>query len=193
MLTVPTIAIEAPESWDPLDRALDRVADYRWLVFTSANGVAMVRQRLAGRGVAGPGPARLRVAAIGPATAAALRDWGVHPDVVPEEYVAEGLAARLRELIRPGDRVLLPRAAETRDVLVRELEAMGAHVDEVAAYRTRPAAAEAGELRAALLARRGGHGHVHQLLDRAPLRGPVCPGRAGRPHGGRRPSRASAP
>ena len=45
VLTVPTIAIEAPESWDPLDRALDRVADYRWLVFTSANGVAMVRQR----------------------------------------------------------------------------------------------------------------------------------------------------
>jgi uroporphyrinogen III methyltransferase/synthase len=153
VLTVPTIAIEAPESWDPLDRALDRLADYRWLVLTSANGVAMLRQRFAGRGVAVPGPARLRVAAIGPATAKALRDWGVDPDVVPEEYVAEGLAAGLRDRIRPGDRVLLPRAAETRDVLVRELEAMGARVDEVAAYRTRPTAAEAGELRTALRAR----------------------------------------
>jgi len=153
VLTVPTIAIEAPESWGPLDRALDALADYHWLIFTSANGVATVRQRLAGRPGGLAGPAHLRVAAIGPATAAALRDWNVDPDVVPGEYVAEGLAAHLRALIRPGDRVLLPRAAETRDVLVRELEAMGARVDEVVAYRTRPAAAEAGELRAVLRAR----------------------------------------
>jgi uroporphyrinogen III methyltransferase/synthase len=152
VLAVPTIVIQPPESWGALDAALARLSDYGWLVFTSANGVAMVRQRLAGRGRAGAGLAGVRVAAIGPATAAALRGWGVDPDVVPQEYVAEGLAARLRELIRPGDRVLLPRAAETRDVLVRELEVMGARVDEIAAYRTRPAAAEAGQLRAALRA-----------------------------------------
>jgi uroporphyrinogen III methyltransferase / synthase len=153
VLAVPTIAIEAPESWRLLDEALGRLRDYCWLVFTSANGVAMVRQRLAGRSGAAAVLGGVKVAAIGPATAAALRGWGVDPDVVPEEYVAEGLAARMRQLIRPGDRILLPRAAETRDVLVRELERAGARVDEVAAYRTRPAAAEAAELRRALRAR----------------------------------------
>jgi uroporphyrinogen III methyltransferase / synthase len=150
VLTVPTISIEPPDSWDPLDRALDRLAAYHWLIFTSANGVTMVRQRLMERAVAAPDAASLRVAAIGPATAAALRDWGLDPDLVPAEYVAEGLATRLRERIRPGERVLLPRAAETRDVLVRALEAMGARVDEVSAYRTRPAEVEADALRGAL-------------------------------------------
>jgi uroporphyrinogen III methyltransferase / synthase len=149
VLAVPTIAIEPPESWVPLDRALDRLGDYRWAVFTSANGVLMVRQRLAERGVSPTALSGLRIAAIGPATAEALRACGLGPDVVPEEYIAEGLAARLRALIRAGDRVLLPRAAETRDVLVRELGAMGARVEEVAAYRTGPAAG-ASELRAAL-------------------------------------------
>lgn len=150
VLTTPTIAIEPPDSWDPLDRALERLPEYHWVVFTSVNGVAMVLHRLAERGRAATAVTRTRVAAIGPATAEALRAWGVVPEVVPEEYVAEGLAARLRDRIHPGDRVLLPRAAETRDVLVRELEAMGARIDEVAAYRTRPVAAAGHELRAAL-------------------------------------------
>jgi uroporphyrinogen III methyltransferase/synthase len=93
---------------------------------------------------------RSRLAAIGPATAAALRDWGLIAEVVPEEYVTEGLLDRLRPLVTPGARVLLPRAAETRDVLVRELTAHGAHVTEVAAYRTRAATEHAAGLREAL-------------------------------------------
>jgi uroporphyrinogen III methyltransferase/synthase len=71
---------------------------------------------------------------------------------VPDEYVAEALARRLGATLAAGDRVLLPRAAETRDLLVRELGAQGARVDEVAAYRTRPAEGTGAEVRA-LLAR----------------------------------------
>jgi uroporphyrinogen III methyltransferase/synthase len=74
--------------------------------------------------------------------------------VIPEEYVAESLADRLRGLVRRGDRILLARAAETRDFLVRELVAMGAVVDEVAAYQTRPAREQRAGLRAALAERR---------------------------------------
>ncbi|MBI2526713.1 MAG: uroporphyrinogen-III synthase [Candidatus Rokubacteria bacterium] len=150
VLAVPTIAIEPPASWAPLDAALAAAGSYHWLIFTSANGVAMVRRRLgeAGRGAEALGGPR--VVAIGPATAEALRRWGLGPELVPDEYVAEGLVARLRDLVRPGERVLLPRAAETRDLLVRELAAMGASVDEVAAYRTRPAMEGAAELMAAL-------------------------------------------
>jgi uroporphyrinogen III methyltransferase/synthase len=153
VLTVPTIAIEPPDSWRPLDEAVARLESYRWVIFTSINGVEMVRRRLAAAGREGALRAS-RVAAIGPATAEALRRLGVTPEVVPDEYVAEGLAARLRSLVRPHDRVLLPRAADTRDVLVRELDRMGATVDEVAAYRTRPAREDAARLRGALAERR---------------------------------------
>lgn len=150
VLLAPTIVIEPPLSWEPLDRALGALDRYRWAVFTSVNGVEMTRRRLEHLGQAAGALRGLRLAAIGPATAGALRDLGLEPEVVPEEYVAEGLAERLLGLIRPGERVLLARAAETRDVLVRELEGAGASVDEVPAYRTRPAREDAGELRRAL-------------------------------------------
>ena len=150
VLLVPTIAIEPPASWEPLDRALERLDDYRWAVFTSVNGVEMTRRRLAETGRGAEALRGRRLAAIGPATADALHAMGLEAEVVPEEYVAEALAGRLRALIRPGERVLLARAAEARDVLVTLLKAAGALVDEVPAYRTRPAAEDAGELRGAL-------------------------------------------
>ncbi|HEV2053726.1 MAG TPA: uroporphyrinogen-III synthase [Methylomirabilota bacterium] len=150
VLLVPTIAIEPPASWEPLDRALERLDDYRWAVFTSVNGVEMTRRRLEEKGRGADALRGRRLAAIGPATAEALHVMGLEAEVVPEEYVAEALAERLRALIRPGERVLLARAAEARDVLVTLLEAAGARVDEVPAYRTRPAAEDAGELRVAL-------------------------------------------
>jgi len=148
VLLVPTIAIEPPDSWAPLDAAL--VEEHDWVVFTSVNGVAMVRRRVEATGRGRALLERSRLAAIGPATAAALREWGLTTEVVPGEYVAEGLLDRLRPLVAPGARVLLPRAAETRDVLVRELTAHGAHVTEVAAYRTRAATEHAAALREAL-------------------------------------------
>jgi len=154
VLLVPTIAIEPPESWAPLDAALANAGQYRWAIFTSVNGVEMVRRRLALTGGGGDVFGACRIAAIGPATADALRAWGQKAAVVPEEYVAESLVDRLRPLIAPGDRVLVARAADTRDVLVRELRGMGALVDEVAAYRTRAAREQAAALRAALAARR---------------------------------------
>jgi len=148
VMLVPTIAIEPPDSWAPLDAAL--VEEHDWVVFTSVNGVAMVRRRVEATGRGRALLERSRLAAIGPATAAALREWGLTTEVVPGEYVAEGLLDRLRPLVAPGARVLLPRAAETRDVLVRELTAHGAHVTEVAAYRTRAATEHAAALREAL-------------------------------------------
>jgi uroporphyrinogen III methyltransferase/synthase len=154
VLLVPTIAIEPPASWAPLDAALARVGEYRWVVFTSVNGVSMVRQRMEGAGSGGQALAACRIAAIGPATADALAAWGPRAEVVPDEYVAEGLVDRLKPLVRPGDRVLLPRAAEARDLLARELSAMGALVEEVPAYRARAAVEQAGGLRQALAERR---------------------------------------
>jgi uroporphyrinogen-III synthase len=127
---------------------------YTWLVFTSANGVNTCFDRLnkvfpsMNRGPAinrGPTAGSVRVAAIGPATAQALRHHGIKPDLVPDEYIAEGVAAALIEdAHRHGEslewkRILIVRAAEARKVLVEELQRAGAIVEEVAAYRTRGA------------------------------------------------------
>jgi uroporphyrinogen III methyltransferase/synthase len=152
VVEAPTIVIGPPESWAPLDAALDVIDTFTWVIFTSVNGVLMVDRRLSARGMPWSALAARRVAAIGPATADALGEHGVRPQVMPREYRAEGLVDRLRPLLAAGDRVLLPRAAQTRDVLVVELKRMGAAVTEVAAYATRRADGGAGRLREALAA-----------------------------------------
>ena len=153
VLAAPTIVIEPPPSWEPLDAALDTIDTFAWVIFTSVNGVAMVDRRLTARRHAWAAIGRRRVAAIGPATAEALAEHGVRADVVPGEYRAEGLIARLRREVHQGDKILLPRAAQTRDVLVVELRKVGAEVVEVPVYVTRKAERDAGRLRDALTAR----------------------------------------
>ncbi|MBI3636390.1 MAG: uroporphyrinogen-III synthase, partial [Candidatus Rokubacteria bacterium] len=154
VLEVPTIVIEPPPSWAPLDAALEAIADITWIVFTSVNGVAMVDRRLRERGQTWRPLRDRQVAAIGPATARALEEHGVPVALVPDEYRAEGLVAGLRGRVNAGDRILLPRAAQTRDLLVAELRALGAVVAEIPVYVTRRAAADAGPLRDALAAGR---------------------------------------
>ncbi|MBI4629525.1 MAG: uroporphyrinogen-III synthase [Candidatus Rokubacteria bacterium] len=153
VMQAPTIVIEPPSSWEPLDQGLDVLESFQWVIFTSVNGVAMVDRRLGARGLAWAAVARRRVAAIGPATADALAEHGVRVQVVPDEYRAEALVERLRPLVAPGDRVLLPRAKETRDVLVVELKRLGAIVAEVPAYQTRRVDDGVGRLREAFAAR----------------------------------------
>jgi uroporphyrinogen III methyltransferase / synthase len=152
VLQAPTIVIEPPPSWEPLDRALDALDTFTLVIFTSVNGVTMVDRRLRARGTSWSALAQTRVAAIGPATAEALAEHGVRVAMVPDDYRAEGLVERLRGTLGPKDRVLLPRAAQTRDVLVIELARLGASVTEVAAYTTRRVEASAGRLREALAA-----------------------------------------
>src|SRR6476646_3352427 len=75
----PAIAIVPPASYAPLDAALARLGEYDWLLFTSVNGVAAFTARRAGLGQQDPLPAGVRVGAIGPATASALRAAGLAP------------------------------------------------------------------------------------------------------------------
>ncbi len=131
----PTIRIAPPEDVAALDAALIRLGagEYDWLVLTSVNGVRFVWERLGAIGVGGI-PEGVRVAVIGPATAQALLQRGVRPALVPDEYVAEGLARALGDV--RGQRFLLARADRARPTLREMLEAQGARVDEVVAYRT---------------------------------------------------------
>jgi uroporphyrinogen III methyltransferase / synthase len=146
VIEAPAIVIGPPASWEPLDSALRALPTFSWLVFTSVNGVTMVDRRLSALGLTWSAIGGRRIAAIGPATADALRDHGMRVDVVPAEYRAEGLIERLRGLLTPDDRVLLPRAAQTRDVLVTGLRALGVDVVEVPAYATRRAETNSARL-----------------------------------------------
>lgn len=147
MVEYPTIRIRPPEDPLPLLDALRSWGEYDWVVFTSVNGVRHAREALEGDGGPTEPPPGPRLAAIGPSTARELGAWAGPVEVVPGEYRAEALARALRETgSLAGRRVLLPRAADAREVLARELESAGARVDEIAAYETEPGRPEVDSL-----------------------------------------------
>ena len=131
---LPTIEILPPDDWSPIDAALQHIAEYDWLIFTSANGVTSFFERLWQTG----GDARrlggVRIATIGPATAAAFANYHVRADLVPDSYRAEALADALKPHVR-GRRVLWAGASRGRDVLPAELQAAGATVEKLVVYR----------------------------------------------------------
>jgi len=130
---LPVIRIAPPDSWAPLDAAIGAADSFDWIVFASANGVRSFAERMrnAGRDVRHLGTAR--IAAIGPATAREAALQGIPCDCVPDEHRSEGIVAALGAGPRPA-RFLLVRASRGRDVMRRDLEALGHHVTEVAAY-----------------------------------------------------------
>ena len=135
VVLLPTIEIVSPESYAPFDDALLCSYNYDWLVVTSANAVRVIGERLAALGIAAAVLAHLRCAAVGRATADAMRELGLAVAVVPERAVGEALADVLKDQVG-GQRVLLVRAAEARDVVPDSLTNAGASVTIVDAYRT---------------------------------------------------------
>lgn len=134
--SLPVIDIQPPEDWAQVDDAIGRVASggIDWLVFTSVNGVETLLQRLLQSGRDLRALASTSLATIGPSTAARLREYHLMPDVYPVEGSrSETLAGLLRERV-VGQRVLLAQAAEAREHLHAELQAV-AHVEKVVVYR----------------------------------------------------------
>lgn len=124
VVEAPAIAIE------PLAVSLPEIAAYDLLCVTSPNGAARLLEEVRdARALAGP-----TIAAIGPGTAAALREGGIVADIVPERAIAESLVEALRDV--PVTRALIARAQDARDVLPDALRARGAEVDVLALYRT---------------------------------------------------------
>jgi uroporphyrinogen III methyltransferase/synthase len=139
VIELPTIRIEPPTDLRAFAELVQDAHAYDWIVFTSPNGVSAFFELFYklyddAREIGGA-----RIAAIGPATAQRLKDFHVHVDLQPEEFVAEAL---VREFRKEGGvenlRVLIARAEKARDLLPRELSALGAIVDEGFAYRTVP-------------------------------------------------------
>jgi uroporphyrinogen III methyltransferase/synthase len=134
VVELPTIRI------DPLPVALPPLVDVDWLVLTSANGVSALFERgIIPAGRDARALAGVRIAAIGPGTAAALARYGVRADLVPARYVAEALLEAFPPPTGAGGRVLLARAEQARDVLPDGLRKLGYDVDVLPLYRTRAA------------------------------------------------------
>jgi uroporphyrinogen III methyltransferase/synthase len=136
VIEVPTIEIRPPDSWEPLDSAIRRLAEFQYLLLTSANGVRSFLARLAASGRDVRALSGLTIGAIGPATAAEFERASVRVDLLPTEYVAEGLLAALSDRDLRGQAFLIPRARVARDVVPRVLEERGARVEVVEAYQT---------------------------------------------------------
>ena len=139
-LEYPTIEIRAPKDPQPLKQAVAGLSTYDWIVFTSVNGVSYFFEQLfvSGNDVRVLG--HLKTAAIGPATAARLLEFGLTSDIVPETYRAESVIKAFKKENLKGKKILLPRAKEARPILPQELTKMGAAVNEIPAYETLKAA-----------------------------------------------------
>lgn len=129
---LPLLEVVPPADPRPLERAASELALYDWIAFTSANAVEAFLP-LTG----GSLPPRLRVAAVGPATAEALGAWEIEPDVTAGQADAVGLAAELVPRVGRRRRVLLPQAADARPTLEEALAAAGAEPIAVVAYDKR--------------------------------------------------------
>ncbi len=132
----PTIQIIPPSTWKDMDQGIQSLEKYQWVLFTSVNGVKFFFERLETLGKDVRDLKGIELGAIGPKTAQAIRDKGIRPDLVPDEYRAEAVVEAFKKREFKGIKVLMPRAAEAREVLPRELGKMGAVVDVVEAYRT---------------------------------------------------------
>ena len=133
-IELPTIQIAPPQSYAQLDKAIRNIKYYDWIVFTSVHGVQFFIDRLTTLNITLAKGNQVKVAAIGPATASALKNAGCEPDYIPQQYLTEKIAAGLGDL--HGKRILLPRADIASKRLPQILREHGASVDEVVAYRT---------------------------------------------------------
>ena len=139
VLAAPMIEIVPPDSYAPLDDALHNLANYDWLLLTSANGAAALRGRMEALGLSVSDYPSLQVCAIGPATAHTLQrqGWALH--ATPKAYVAEAVVETMQDASpdrMTGKRVLLVRAKVARDVIPAELVRLGAQIHVVEAYQT---------------------------------------------------------
>jgi len=136
VIDFPTIEICPPESFAEFDAALDKLNLYDWVIFTSVNSVEPFLERLKLRGETAEALSAHKVGAIGAETAKRLEAARIRASLVPERYQAEGILDAISPEEICGKRVLIPRAAEAREILPATLRKWGAVVDVVVAYRT---------------------------------------------------------
>jgi uroporphyrinogen III methyltransferase/synthase len=149
VIQCPTIRIAPLENDDALQNAIDNIAAYSWIIFTSTNGVGAFWERISERGCDARLLADAKIVAIGPATASALAKHGIKADLIPATSISESVAD---EMIRKGaaGKVLLVRALQGREVLQEKLAAAGMQVALAPCYQTVADNSKAEEVRTLL-------------------------------------------
>ena len=141
-IAAPAVEIAEPDDWSAVDDALGRLGEFDLVAFTSVNGVEAFDRRCRCLGLDARSLGGVTIAAIGQATADALRARFIDPDIMPEDFTTAALGEAIVSAGNcAGRRILLPRADIAEPALAQRLGSAGAHVEEVAIYRTvRPAA-----------------------------------------------------
>lgn len=139
VLELPSIQTVPREPDELLEIALLNIDQYQWLVLTSPTGVKILRQNMDRLKIDVRSFASVRIAAIGKGTERELRKIGIYPDMVPSRFDGETLGRELAQLVREGDRILIPRASAGNQALVRYLEKAGGLVEDIPTYDTVPA------------------------------------------------------
>lgn len=134
VIQCPTICLVPPDSWDEVDAAINSLASMDWLILTSANAVRFFFERLRALGRDSRSIADCKVCVVGPKTAEALASHGIRPDLVPEEFTAEGLIDAFAGVPLKGKKILFPRADRARELIPPALEQMGALVNSPVLY-----------------------------------------------------------
>ncbi|MEF2968007.1 uroporphyrinogen-III C-methyltransferase [Paenibacillus sp. M1] len=140
----PVIDFEMPagDTLNHTDQALGRLEEYDWAFFTSANGVEFFFKHLERLGKDIRSLHKARIAAVGPATKEALREYGIAAEELPDKFQAEGLLEAFGEELKPGQQVLLPRGDLARSWLPEALLRQGLEVTDAVMYATVSAAEE---------------------------------------------------
>ncbi len=135
-ICIPTIEIAEPTDWSDCDQALARLSDYAGLILTSANGVEAFFGRLSSRNLDLRALAGVEIIAVGPKTARVIEKYGLKPDLIPQDFRAEGVVEELLASGVSGKHYLYPRTEIARSLIPDRLNAAGAQVDAPVVYRT---------------------------------------------------------
>jgi uroporphyrinogen-III synthase len=135
VLLFPAVNFSEPTDTTELDRSINSLIEFDWIVFTSANAVRFFAGRCRKLGVEPSNDGNFRCAAVGPATASAVAAEGFPVDHVAQEFIGSALASELSTMLN-GRKVLLPRSERARPDLPAALKAVGAVVTEIVAYQT---------------------------------------------------------
>ncbi|YAI81709.1 MAG: uroporphyrinogen-III C-methyltransferase [cyanobacterium endosymbiont of Rhopalodia sterrenbergii] len=136
VIEMPALEIIPPSSWKGLDNAFDKLSNFDWLIFASANGIKFFFKRLETLGKDARVLAEIKLAVVGKKTAYALKKYGLKPDFIPPDFIADSLVENFPESLK-NKNILFPRV-ETggRDMLVKKLTQQGAKVFEIATYQS---------------------------------------------------------
>lgn len=139
VIQFPTITIRPLDDYSHVDTVIDELRSYAWIVFTSVNGVHWFWQRLEKCQLDSRVFHGIRIAAMGSATADEIKKHGIHPDFIPNAYIAESMAEGLIKMGVQGQKILIPRARQAREILPQNLSKAGADVRVLPVYETVPA------------------------------------------------------